>query len=90
MYLIYSISFKSLIGLEDKPNKKKDDNIGGSGPISGGFGGGGSGGGGGGGSGGRKGPGNDPGTRKFGPKGFRSITDLPPPAMPSCCGSSCG
>lgn len=78
--------FKSLIGIEDKPDKKKDDNIGGSGPITG------SGsfrpGGGGGGSGGKP---SDQGPRKFGPRGFKSILDLPPPPPPmGCSGGACG
>lgn len=78
--------FKSLIGIEDKPNKK-DDNIGGSGPVSSGFfGGGGGGGRPGGGSGGN----DNKGTRKFGPRGFKSITDLPPPPATTCAGGACG
>lgn len=76
--------FRSLVGLEDKPNKK-NDNIGGSGPISGGFGGGGNGGRPGG------GPSNDSkkGPRGFGPRGFKSILDLPPTPSP-CSGGACG
>lgn len=78
-------SFKSLVGIEERPDKKNDGNIGGSGPVSGGFFGGGGGGGGGGSNSNNKGP------RKFGPKGFKSITDLPPPP-PSmgCSGGACG
>lgn len=81
--------FKSLIGIEDRPDKKNDGNIGGSGPVSGGFYGGG-------GSGGRPGGGgsdNKGGPRKFGPRGFKSITDLSPPPTPmmgGCSGGACG
>lgn len=82
--------FKSLIGIEEKPDKKKDDNIGGSGPVSGGFFGGGGGGRPGGGSGG---PSDNKGNRKFGPRGFKSVTDLSPPPTPmmgGCSGGACG
>lgn len=87
----FVLFFKSLIGIEDRPDKKNDDKTkGGSRPTSGGFyGGGGSGGGGGGGN---SKPGD--GTRKFGPRGFKSITDLspppPPPMMGGCSGGACG
>lgn len=78
--------FKSLVGIEDTPNRKKDDNVGGSGPISGFFGGGG--------GGGRPsgGPDNNRGPRKFGPRGFKSITELSPPPTPmmGCSGGGCG
>lgn len=78
--------FKSLVGIEDRPHKKNDGNIGGSGPISGGFYGGGKPGGGSGGSDTKGGP------RKFGPRGFKSITDLSPPPTPmgGCSGGVCG
>lgn len=80
--------FKSLIGIEDKPDKKNDSNIGGSGPVSGGF----YGGGGGGKPNGSGGPSNSNGNRKFGPRGFKSITDLSPPPTPmmGCSGGGCG
>lgn len=88
-------SFKSLVGIEDKPDRSKDDNIGGSGPVSGGFYGGGGGSGGrpgGGGGGGGGGSSSDKGQRKFGPRGFKSITDLTPPPRPmgGCSGGACG
>lgn len=84
----FVLFFKSLVGIEDKPAKKDDKNIGGSGPITSNF----HGGGGGGGrpSGGSSGP---KGTRKFGPRGFKSITDLSPPPTPmmgGCSGGACG
>lgn len=80
--------FKSLAGIEDHPNSKKDDNIGGSGPVSGRNNGGGGGGRPGGGGGGR--PSNDDKRPKgFGPRGFKSITDLPPTPSP-CAGGACG
>ena len=79
--------FKSLVGIEDKLDKK-NDNKSRSGPAgsSGGFFGGGGGG---------SGPANDNkrgGPRKFGPRGFKSITDLapPPPPMGGCSGGACG
>lgn len=81
--------FKSLVGIEDKPNNKKDDNIGGSGPVSSNF----YGGGGGGGNWKPGGGGSDKGPRKFGPRGFKSITDLSPPPTPmmgGCSGGGCG
>lgn len=76
--------FKSLVGIEDKPDKKKEDRLGGgSGPTSGGFHGGGS-----------SKPGDSKGSRKFGPRGFKTITDLssppPPPMMGGCSGGACG
>lgn len=82
--------FKSLVGIEDKPNSKKDDNVGGSGPISSDFYGGG---GGGGGRPGGSGSNDNKGQRKFGPRGFKSITDLSPPPTPmmgGCSGGACG
>lgn len=75
--------FKSLIGIEDATTaRKKDDDLGRpkySFPS-----------GGGGGSGGSGGSGGGP--RKFGPRGFKSVTDLPPPPMPmgGCAGGACG
>lgn len=80
-----TLFFKSLIGIEDRPDKKKDGNNEGSRPKPSGFFGGG-------GSGGK--PGDSKGPRKFGPRGFKSITDLsPPPAPPmmgGCSGGACG
>lgn len=78
--------FKSLVGIEDKPDKKNEGPRGGSAPSSGGgfFGGGGS---------GKPGDGKG-GPRKFGPRGFKSVTDLtpppPPPMMGGCSGGACG
>lgn len=83
----FVLFFKSLVGIEDKPDKKNDDRTrgGATGSSGGFFGGGGS------------GPGNDnkgSGPRKFGPRGFKSITDLspppPPPMMGGCSGGACG
>lgn len=87
----FVLFFKSLIGIDTAPDKKKDNDIGGSGSIKGGFSGG-SGGGGSGGGGGPKPPG-DPkgGLRKFGPRGFKTISDIrSPPPMGGCAGGACG
>lgn len=77
----FILFFKSMLGFEDKPNKKDGKNIGGSRSMSGGFhGGGGS-------------SGDSKGERKFGPRGFKSITDLSPPPTPmvgGCSGGACG
>lgn len=78
-----------MIGIDTAIAKKRDSDIGGSGPISGGFNGGG---GGGGGGSGPKPPG-DPkgGLRKFGPRGFKTISDIrSPPPMGGCAGGACG
>lgn len=82
----FVLFFKSLVGIEDTSGKKNDNR--GRGPApgsnSGFFGGGGSGG-------GRPGDGDGKGTRKFGPRGFKSVTDLAPPPPPmGCSGGSCG
>jgi len=82
----FVLFFKTLVGIEDKVDKKNDDRP--VGRTSGSQGGGGFFGGGG------SGPGNDnkgSGPRKFGPRGFKSITDLPPPPPPmGCSGGACG
>lgn len=80
----FVLFFKSLVGIEDKPDKKNEDRGTGSGSSSGGFFGGG---------GGAKKPsdGKGGGPRQFGPRGFRSITDLPPPpVVGGCSGGACG
>jgi hypothetical protein len=80
----FVLFFKTLIGIEDS-SSKKNDNLG-RGPAPGNSGGGGFFGGGGGGK-----PSDNKGPRKFGPKGFKSITDLtPPPMMGGCSGGACG
>lgn len=80
----FVLFFRSLLGIEDKPDKKNDDrNRRGTTGFSSGFFGGGGGGG---------GPSNDnkgSGSRKFGPRGFKSVTDLPP-APPPCAAGACG
>lgn len=82
--MFFVLFFKTLVGIEDKPDKKNDD---GRGPTPGGS----SGGFFGGGGGGSKPSDNDKGPRKFGPRGFKSITDLSPPPMPGgCSGGACG
>lgn len=83
----FVLFFKSLIGIEDKPDKKNEDRGTGPGSGSGGF----FGGGGGGGGTKKPGDGKGSGPRQFGPRGFRSITDLPPPPMVGgCSGGACG
>lgn len=88
----FILFFKTLIGIEDKPDKKNDDRSRGGSTGAGGSTGGGGGGFFGGGGGGNEKPGN--GDRKFGPRGFKSITDLtpppPPPMMGGCSGGGCG
>lgn len=86
----FVLFFTSLIGFENRVDKKNDDRDRGGSSRPGGS----TGGGGGGffGGGGNNKPGDDKGTRKFGPRGFKSITDLapPPPTMGGCSGGSCG
>ena len=84
----FVLFFKSLIGIEDSPDRKNDDKGRGSSARPGGSGGGFFGGGGG----SSRPSGDNRGTRKFGPRGFKSVTDLPPPPpmMGGCSGGGCG
>lgn len=85
----FVLFFKSLVGIEDRIDKRDDDRSRGTRPT-------GSAGGGNGfsGGGGNSKPNDDNRPRKFGPRGFKSITDLtPPPAPPmmgGCSGGACG
>lgn len=76
--------FKSLVGIEEKSDKKNDGRPNAGSNSGGFFGGGGNGGG---------GSNSAKGSRKFGPRGFKSITDLSPPPTPmagGCSGGACG